>query len=113
MSYKVAATFDVDKYSDDEAEIIEWDMILSHPVLQDWFMFYEDIETYFFDLPNSGWEKLENGKSYRVFLVMNILPQYSYHYEYGKDFDGWDWDIIVLTYEDMGKINEDDTSIQP
>jgi len=110
--YKVAATFDVEKIKGEVPNVLDWDMIHSHPSLEDWFLFYEDIETYFFDLDDSGWDKLEDGKLYRVFLVLGITPEYSYHYEYGKDFDGWDWNVLVLTYEDLGEVKDDAPSTQ-
>ena len=101
--YKVATIFDVAKRGGEKPEVLDWDMILSHPGLEDVFLFYEDVETYFFDLVNSGWDALEDGHIYRVFFVFTITPEYSYNHESGKELDGWDWGILILTYEDLGK----------
>ena len=109
-AYKVATTFDVLKLKDEKPEVFEWDMILSHPGLKGWFMFQEDIEYNFFDLVDNGWDKLEDGRLYRVFLVMIIRPEYSYHHEYGKDFDGWDWEVLVLSYEGLGEMTDNEPS---
>lgn len=110
---KVAAVFDIIKWEDDHT-IEDFTIIHSHPSLEDFFLFHEDLLDNFFDIAdNDEWDNLPINRMYRVFIVLSVSPEYSTNYEYGvTELDGWDWDVMVLTYEDLGEV-DDDTSIQP
>lgn len=106
---RVAASFDIIKWVDDYT-LEDFNILYSHPSLEQSFMFHEDLLTNFLDMEE--YKNLKENHVYRVFIVISIIPTYSYDYEYGKEFDGWDWVVLVLTSEDLGEIN-DDSSVEP
>lgn len=107
---KIAAVFDIAKLEDDY--IVEhFDILHSHPSLEQVFLFHEDLLSNFLD-DNKEWDKLSAGRIYRFFVVIGITPEYSTNYEYGTtDLDGWIWDILVLTHEDLGMFGGDTDKI--
>lgn len=105
---KVAATFDIIKWEDDYT-LEEFEIIYSHPSLEQSFMFHEDLLTNFLDMDD--YDDLKVNHIHRIFIVIAITPTYTNSYEYGIELDGWDWDVLVLTSEDLGEA-EDDSSKQ-
>ena len=106
--YKIATTFDIVKWEDDYT-LEDFNILYSHPNLEGAFMFHEDLLDYFLDMDD--YSNLKVNHIHRVFFVAIIHPMYSIHHEYGKEFDGWEFEILVITSEDLGEV-EDDSSLQ-
>lgn len=101
---KVAAIFDIIKW-DDDYTLEDFEIIHSHPSLEQSFLFHEDLLTYFLEM-DEYWE-LKINHIYRIFIVVAVSPTYTNSYEYGTELDGWDWDLLVLTNEDLGEVRDD------
>lgn len=107
---KVAAVFDIIKWEDDHT-LEDFGIIHSHPSLEDCFLFHEDLLDHFFD-DNDEWDNLPINHAYRVFIVLSISPEYSTSYEsWSTELDGWEWNILVLTYEDLGEVDDDTRTV--
>ncbi len=111
MTNKVAAIFDICKWEDDYT-LEDYTLIHDHPGIEDVFLFHEDLLDGFFDVGSDEWEKLPINHCYRFFVVLAITPTYSNSLEGGNEFDGWEWDTMILTHVDLGEVEDDTPSIQ-
>lgn len=110
--YKVAATFDIIKW-DDDYTLEDYDIIYSFPDLDQAFLFHEDLLDGFLDMDE--YENLKVNHAHRVFIVLGISPTYDSSWEGYGELDGWDWNVLALTSEDLGEVKDDlkdDSSIQ-
>ncbi len=103
MADRFATYFEIVKFeekSKDDDDILDFSLVLSHPGLDGVFMFHEDVLWNFRDM--NEYKSMPANRINGVFISAKILPQYSHNPETGREFDGWDWDEIVINIEDLG-----------
>lgn len=101
-NYKIGAEFDIVKHEGKrQYTLMLFNMLYSHPNVEDVFLFHEDLLDSFLDL--DYWKGLPSERYYRIFIVLRISPIYTDSWEGGRDLDGWDWEILILTHEDLGE----------
>jgi len=105
QKYKVASVFDIVKW-DDDYTLEDFKIMHSHPSIEDVFLFHEDLLDGFTSMDE--YKALKVNHIHRVFVVISISPYYTTNHEYGvTELDGWDWEVLILTSEDLGEVIDD------